>query len=155
MNPFQSFHDYEEFIYTLADQFPTILTSTLVVIRRGAAYAIVKGELHFQHGYRLEIQEHVTAEYSELQIERYSYEVWRADEKLYWYDSQPHPNDPQLASTHPHHKHTPPDIKHNRIPAPGISFDQPNLPFLLQEIKLLMENSRTTLPYTAIGEQNE
>jgi hypothetical protein len=28
-----------------------------------------------------------------------------------------------------------PDIKHNRIPAPDISFDQPNLPFLIQEVE--------------------
>lgn len=28
-------------------------------------------------------------------------------EKLYWYDSQPHPNDPILQNTHPHHKHVP------------------------------------------------
>jgi hypothetical protein len=36
--------------------------------------------------------------------------------------------------TVPHHKHTPPDVKHHRIPAPGLSFTRPNLPFLLQEI---------------------
>lgn len=40
-----------------------------------------------------------------------------------------------LASTHPHHKHIPPDIKHNRIPAPGLSFTRPNLPFLIEEIE--------------------
>ncbi len=34
----------------------------------------------------------------------------------------------------PHHKHTPPDIKHHRIPAPNMSFTQPNLPALIQEI---------------------
>jgi len=39
-----------------------------------------------------------------------------------------------LASTHPHHKHIPPDLKHHRIPAAGLSFTQPNLPFLIQEI---------------------
>ena len=39
-----------------------------------------------------------------------------------------------LASTHPHHKHLPPDIKHHRVPAPGLSFSQPNLPFLIVEI---------------------
>ncbi len=38
-------------------------------------------------------------------------------------------------STHPHHKHVPPDIKHNRIPAPGLSFTQINLPFLIREIE--------------------
>ena len=46
-----------------------------------------------------------------------------------------HPHIPELASTNPHHKHVPPDIKHNRIPAPGISFEEPNLLFLIQEIE--------------------
>jgi len=40
-----------------------------------------------------------------------------------------------LAATHPHHKHIPPDIKHHRIPAPGLSFTRPNLPVLIAEIK--------------------
>ena len=37
--------------------------------------------------------------------------------------------------THPHHKHLPPDIKHHRIPAPGLSFTAPNLSFLIEEIE--------------------
>jgi hypothetical protein len=28
-----------------------------------------------------------------------------------------------------------PDIKHNRIPAPGFSFSEPNLPRLIEEIE--------------------
>jgi len=55
----------------------------------------------------------------------------------YWYDPTPHPNNPSLAFYHPHHKHVPPDIKHNRIPAPGLSFDRPNLPFLIREMEVL------------------
>jgi len=51
------------------------------------------------------------------------------------YDSQPHPADSALASTDPHHKHVPPDIKHHRVPAPGLSFNRPNLPLLVQEIE--------------------
>jgi hypothetical protein len=70
-------------------------------------------------------------------IERYGYEVWLGSDKLYWYDSQPHPTDSALASTHPHHKHIPPDIKHHRIPALGLSFTAPNLPFLIAEIESL------------------
>ncbi len=35
----------------------------------------------------------------------------------------------------PHHKHVPPDIKHHHIPAPGLSFTRPNLPFLIEEIE--------------------
>lgn len=30
--------------------------------------------------------------------------------------------------------HIPPDIKHHRIPAPGLPFDQPNLTYLIEEI---------------------
>ena len=67
-------------------------------------------------------------------IDEYGYEVWRESERLYWYDSQPHPNDPALQSTHPHHKHLPPDIKHHRVPAPEMGFTKPNLPALIREI---------------------
>jgi hypothetical protein len=35
----------------------------------------------------------------------------------------------------PEYEHIPPDIKHHRVPAPELSFDRPNLPFLLAEIK--------------------
>ena len=59
-------------------------------------------------------------------------------DKLYWYDSFPHPNDPGLASTDPHHKHVLPDIKRHRIPAPELSFTRPNLPFLTHEIEQLL-----------------
>jgi len=68
-------------------------------------------------------------------ITTYGYEVYRGNERLYWYDDFPHPQDPELAATHPHHKHVPPGIKHNRIPAPGMSFSQPNLPLLIREIE--------------------
>ena len=38
-------------------------------------------------------------------------------------------------STDPHHKRIPPDIKHHRIPAPGLNFTEPNLPFLIREME--------------------
>jgi hypothetical protein len=50
---------------------------------------------------------------------------------------QPHPSDPTLASTDPHHKHVPPDIKRHRIPAPALSFTSPNLPVLIDEVERL------------------
>jgi hypothetical protein len=77
------------------------------------------------------------------QILDYGYEVWVEGEKAYWYDPQPHPDDPSLRSTYPHHKHLSPDIKHNRQPAPGPSFEQPNLPFLIQEIEERFLNGST------------
>ena len=38
-----------------------------------------------------------------------------------------------------HHKHVPPDIRHHRIPAPGMSFVVPNLPGLLREIETIVD----------------
>lgn len=136
MPPFQSLRDYEIFVYTLAERFPIIQHSTLVVARRGRQFAEMSGELALPEGYRLTIYERLRWEANgTLVIEDYGYEAWQGNEKLYWYDSQPHPNDPALASTHPHHKHIPPDIKHHRIPAPDLSFTQPNLPLLIEELE--------------------
>lgn len=130
-----SLAEYEAFIYGLQRQFPTIGYSTLVVARRGEATATVRGEIAFSGGVRLGVVERLMLDADVLTIISYGYEVWRGAEKLYWYDSQPHPDDPTLVSTHPHHKHVPPDIKHHRLPAPGLSFTPPNLPFLIGEIE--------------------
>ena len=70
-------------------------------------------------------------------IAAYGYEVYRGAERLFWYDDFPHPEDPSLASTFPHHKHVPPDIRHHRVPAPNMSFNRPNLPGLIAEIEAL------------------
>jgi hypothetical protein len=95
---------------------------------------VAKGNIYFEESIRLEIRE--TLDFASKDwITAYSYSVIRGEEKLYWYDSQGHPNDPTLQSTHPHHKHIPPDIKHHRIPAPNLSFSEPNLPFLIREIE--------------------
>ena len=135
MNPFQSLREYERFVYTLQQQFPKIVRSTLLVIRRSRLSAELSGEITFAAGHRLVAYERLSWDTGSLVIEGYSYEVWYGNEKLYWYDSQPHPADPTLTSTQPHHKHVPPDIKHHRIPAPGLSFTAPNLSFLIEEIE--------------------
>ncbi|MCP4360502.1 MAG: hypothetical protein GY796_21040 [Chloroflexi bacterium] len=138
MNPFQSLPDYEAYIYTLQQQYSAIRSSTLTVYRHGARVALVKGEMHFRYGYRLVVHERLEFESGALRLVRYGYEIWQGQNKLYWYDPQPHPHIPELASTDPHHKHVSPDIKHNRIPAPDLSFTSPNLPFLIQEIEQLL-----------------
>jgi len=126
--------DYELFIYALQDDYPIIQTSTLTVIRQASDVATVEGELLFRNGIRLGALEVVRFDLTPPRLARYGYEVWRGSEKLYWYDSQPHPNDPALAVTDPHHKHIPPDIKHHRVPAPEMSFTRPNLPAMIEEI---------------------
>lgn len=135
MNPFQSLSNYERFVYTLQRRYPSVQQSTLTVATRGRGIATLVGELHFANNYRLVVSEILTWDNGPLLIERYGYEVWYAGEKIYWYDPQPHPHDPILASTYPHHKHVPPEIKHHRIPAPGMRFDDPNLPLLIEEIE--------------------
>ncbi len=136
-NPLRTSEDYELFLYTLTQQFPSIRRSTLVFIRIGASLARVSGELYFDRDIQLIVRERLLYDRLPVSIDWYGYEVWQGDKKLYWYDSQPHPNDPGLASTHPHHKHIPPNIKQNRIPAPEMSFTRPNLPALIQEIENL------------------
>jgi len=126
---------YREFIYRVNELSPHIIRSTLVFYTIGKATAIVTGQIEFTGDIVLVVAEVLSFAPDHRRIIRYGYEVWRGSEKLYWYDSQPHPDDPTLAATHPHHKHVPPDIKHHRIPAPDLSFERPNLPFLIEEIE--------------------
>ncbi len=76
---------------------------------------------------------------SPIIIDWYGYEIRKGEAQLWWYDSQPHPDDEKLGSTYPHHKHVPPNMTRNRIPAPKMSFDPPNIQILIQEIENLME----------------
>jgi hypothetical protein len=131
--------DYELFIYALQDGYPSIQMSTLTVIRQASDVATVEGELLFRDDLRLEVLEVVRFDLTPPRLSRYGYAVWRGGDKLYWYDSQPHPGDSTLATTHPHHKHIPPNVRHHRIPAPELSFTEPNLPFLIQEIEQLLK----------------
>jgi len=72
-------------------------------------------------------------DFDAARIRKYSYTIYRGEEKIRWYDPQPHPETKALAATFPHHFHEDPDIKHNRKPAPGLSFDAPNLPTLIAD----------------------
>lgn len=136
-NPFRSPEDYELYLYSLAEIFPDVKRSTITFIRLGATLARVAGELIFKNGTRLVVRERVLYDRLPIILDWYGYEVYRGEEKLFWYDPQPHPNDEALQSTHPHNKHIPPDIKHNRIPAANMSFTQPNFPALVKEIASL------------------
>lgn len=132
VNPLKSLSDYSEFVADLLSQ-PIVKDSTVAVWSDSPYTGIAEGEVLFTNGLRLRMREEMDFEVG--LIVSYGYEVYRGDERLYWYDDFPHPNDPTLASTIPHHKHIPPDIKHHRIPAPNMSFTQPNLPVLIMEIE--------------------
>ena len=124
--------DYEKLVYSLQAKYSEIRYSTLVIKRVGPFAAKLVGKLFFRKNIELGILE--VLDLNKKAIINYSYEVYKDKEKQYWYDSWSHPDDETLAATDPHHKHVPPDIKHNRIPVPDISFDKPNLPFLIEEI---------------------
>jgi hypothetical protein len=138
-NPLDTIEQYELFLYTLKEAFPTIKHSTIVFIRRGVTLAKSAGEIHFNQGFRLVVRERLLFDRQPGIIDWYGYEIWKDNRKLFWYDSQPHPGDSKLESSHPHHKHVPPNINRNRIPAPQMSFTQPNLGAVIREIEKLIE----------------
>ena len=138
-NPLQTIEEYELFLYTLQESFPSIKQSTVVLIRRGVSLAKSTGEIYFDKGFRLVVRERLLFDRQPGVIDWYGYEIWKNNKKLCWYDSQPHPDDTKLAISYPHHKHIPPNINRNRINAPQITFSKPNLPLIIREIEELID----------------
>jgi hypothetical protein len=152
---------YEQYLYALPETTPEIQASSLRLFTIGRNVGICKGSLWFVNGIELRVQEVI--DLIDGEILDYSYTAfsglthlgappsWRQragrphsqgrlrksyffnHERIRWYDPQPHPENEDLRITYPHHRHEPPDIKHNRRPAPGISFQAPNLPTLIQD----------------------
>ncbi len=123
------------FVADLLDR-PAVLRSSVTVWSDSPYTGVAEGEVFFSNGLRLRMRQEL--DFDAALITSYGYEVYRGEERLYWYDDFPRPNDPTLASTFPHHKHVPPDIKHNRVPAPEMSFIRPNIPALVGEIESLI-----------------
>lgn len=128
--------EYCLLIANLPNQFPAIRSSTLKAYTIGPYVAEVEGQLVFEGGYVLDVWE--LLDLSTRAIRGYSYELTQASERIWWYDPTEHPGDPTLAATYPHHKHVPPDIKHRRVPAPGLAFTEPNLLLLVREVEQLL-----------------
>lgn len=131
-----SVESYSRFIYVLIDNIPSVRRHTIKLYTDSVTTGVVEGRIEFDRDLALGVFERL--DFARGRILFYSYEIYRGEELLIWYDPQPHPDDPTLASTYPHHKHIHPDIKHNRIRAPGISFSEPNLPSILAEIGSLL-----------------
>lgn len=128
--PFLTRTEYEHMLYRVQDDYPDVERSTLRLYSASALTAIVEGSIFISNG--LEVRVIEVLDFKVGRIQHYSYTLYRGETKVRWYDSQPH-REPELASTFPHHLHEPPDIKHNRKPAPGISFSEPNLPTLIAD----------------------
>lgn len=122
--------EYEKLIYGLPDRFPEIASSTLRIYSTSASAGTLRGVIILKNGVGIEAVE--VLDFATGIIRKYSYIIYRGKQKIRWYDPQPHPNNVELATTFPHHFHEEPDIKRNRKPAPGISFDSPNLPMLME-----------------------
>jgi len=133
-NTLKSVSNYSRFVAELVHR-PTVERSTLVVWSESRYTGIAQGDVFFSNGIRLRMREEL--DFDAGLITSYGYVIYRGTDRLFWYDDFPHPNDPNLASTFPHHKHVLPDIKHNRIPAAEMSFTRPNLPALIREIEKL------------------
>jgi hypothetical protein len=139
ISPLKSLREYSKFAAEIADR-PSVRSSTVRVWSDSPFTGVATGEIFFTDGFRLRIREEL--DFDSGLITSYGYEAYRERERLYWYDDFPHPHDPNLAGTFPHHKHVHPDIKHNRIPAPELSFRQPNLPALIYEIEELVKHKK-------------
>ena len=122
---------YETLLYTLTEHYPEVRESTLRLYANSRNTAIVRGSVFFTNGLELRVFEYL--DLSDGEIFDYSYTICRGERKIRWYDPQPHSENAELAATFPHHYHEEPGIKLNRRPAPGISFDAPNLPELIKD----------------------
>jgi hypothetical protein len=136
-SPLGSYAQYVHSIYSLLADRPTVASHTLAVYTVSQTIGITRGHVVFRSGHVLDVFEQI--DFVSRRILKYFYGLISEGETLWWYDPMPHPDVHDLQGTHPHHKHIPPDIKHLRIPAPGMSFTEPNLPRLLQEVESLIE----------------
>jgi hypothetical protein len=126
-----SYTEYSRLVFSLLTDRATVERHTLAVYTTSRTIGITRGQIVFRSGHVLRVFEQI--DFIAHRIFKYFYELSYQGESLWWYDSMPHPDIPDLESTHPHHKHIPPDIKHHRIPATGLSFTEPNLPQLITE----------------------
>ncbi len=124
---------YGAFVYALAERHPIVTQSALTLAPIGATLARLEGRIECQAGIHLEVWELI--DFAKKRIRAYSYEVYRSGEKICWYDSWEHREVPALASTFPHHKHIPPNLRDHRVPAPGVSFESPNLDVVLNDVR--------------------
>jgi len=74
-DPLRTPEDYELFLYTLDETFPSVRHSTLTLVRLGASLARVAGELHFNHALRLVVRERLVFDRLPVTIDWYGYEA--------------------------------------------------------------------------------
>lgn len=137
--PLDDIASYSAWVYSLAERHSCVTASTLALAPIGATLAKLEGRVECHGRFAIDVWELV--DFTAHRIRTCSYEVHRHDEKIGWHDPWPHPEIEALAANFPHHKHVPPDLRHHRVPAPGISFEAPNLDVVLADISRLISES--------------
>jgi hypothetical protein len=130
--PLDDVPNYSAFVYALAERHAFIVGSTLTLAPVGATLAKLEGRIECKNEIHIEVWELI--DFAARRIRTYSYEIYRSGEKICWYDAWEHPEIPALATTFPHHRHLPPNLRDNRVAAPGISFQSPNLDIILKDV---------------------
>ena len=88
------YNTYATFIYTLEARFSSIQKAQVNCFTTQYNTGMAKGVIYFSKDIRLGFIEHLN--FSLGKITYYSYEVWQGDQKLYYYDSQEHPQRPDF-----------------------------------------------------------
>ena len=132
-SPLDGIASYSAFVYAVAERHSFVTHTALTLAPIGATLAKLEGRIECQGGVHVEVWELI--DFRARRIRTDSYEVYRGDEKLSWYDAWEHPEIPELTATFPHHKHVQPNMRDNRVAAPGIRFDAPNLDVVLADVR--------------------
>ncbi len=128
-----TYAEYSRLIFHLLADRATVESHTIAVYTVSRTLGITRGKVVFRSGHELSVFEQI--DFIAHRIVRYFYQLTYEGEPLWWYDPMPHPHISELQSTHPHHKHIPPDIKRHRVPAPELSFTEPNLLCLIEQVE--------------------
>ena len=97
--PLQSLNSYSNFITELVNR-PTVERSTVSVWSTSPYAGVVEGEIYFVKEFKLRLREEL--DFGKELIRTYGYEIYHGEEKLFWYDDFPHPNNPELTATFPY-----------------------------------------------------
>jgi hypothetical protein len=82
--PLDDIASYSGYVYALRERHPFLTGSTLTLAPIGATLAKLEERIECQNGIHLEVWELV--DFAAHSIRTYSYEVYREEEKLCWYD---------------------------------------------------------------------
>lgn len=114
---------YERFIYSLPAMHPEIQSSTLRLYSNSPTTCFVRGSIWFRSELELRVFEYL--DFSDGELLNYHYTVFHGQERICWYDPQPHQEIPKLASNpsppstrSPRHQAQPQTRPRHQLPSP-------------------------------------